>query len=70
MKECAYRRCKNTIEGNKIYCCKNCRSAESVYRSRDKKVAGVKGRPKHKHKSINDLTDDDLKLLEIFFKKR
>ena len=69
MKKCGYRRCQNDFEeDHKIYCCRRCKNSESVYRLRDNKPKGKSGRPKHVYKRLNQLTEDDVRILELIFK--
>jgi len=70
MKKCNYRRCDNQIsEDHKIYCCRKCKNGESVYRMRDKKPKGKMGRPKSVYKRINELTEEDIKILKLIIEK-
>ena len=70
MKKCDYRNCKNqVIEDHKIYCCRRCKNSEAVYRLRDKKLKGKLGRPKSIYKRINDLTEEDRRVLELMMNK-
>ena len=69
MKECAYRNCNVKFNDDKQYCCRRCKNSESVYRLRDKKPKGKVGRPKAVYKRVNDLTEEDKRILELLFKK-
>jgi len=69
MKKCNYRNCNNTFDQDKIYCCRRCKNSESVYRLMDKKPKGKLGRPKAVYKRINDLTEEDKRILQLLFKK-
>jgi len=70
MKKCNYRKCNNDfIEDYKIYCCRKCKNSEAVYRLRDSKPKGKLGRPKQVYKRINELTDDDIRILELLMKR-
>ena len=70
MKECNYRNCSNQFsEDYKIYCCRRCKNSEAVYRLRDEKPKGKIGRPKAVYKRINDLTDEDRRVLELVMMK-
>lgn len=68
MKKCEYRNCKNEfVEEHKMYCCRRCKNSEAVYRIRDHKPKGKVGRPKSVYKKINELTDEDKRILELIF---
>lgn len=67
MKKCGYRNCKNEFIEDKIYCCRRCKNSEAVYRIRDHKPKGKVGRPKSVYKKINELTDEDKRILELIF---
>jgi hypothetical protein len=70
MKKCNYRKCDNKVEGvYKLYCCRRCKNSEAVYRLRDNKPKGKIGRPKQVYKRINDLTEEDRRILELLMKK-
>ena len=70
MKKCNYRNCNNNvIEDYKIYCCRRCKNSEAVYRLRDEKPRGKIGRPRSVYKRINDLTDEDRRVLELVMNK-
>lgn len=70
MKKCNYRRCVNdVIEDHKIYCCRKCKNSEAVYRLRDMKPKGKLGRPKSVYKRINDLTEEDRRVLVLVMMK-
>ena len=70
MKSCSYRNCSNQFnEDYKIYCCRRCKNSEAVYRLRDEKPKGKLGRPKVIYKRINDLTDEDKRILELVLMK-
>jgi hypothetical protein len=70
MKKCNYRNCVNdVIEDYKIYCCRRCKNSEAVYRLRDQKPKGKIGRPRSVYKRINDLTDEDRRVLELVMSK-
>lgn len=66
MKKCNYRNCDNTFESSrKTYCCRRCKSSESVYRLRDKQPKGKVGRPRHTYKRLNEITEDDIRILKL-----
>jgi hypothetical protein len=70
MKKCGYRNCDvKFTEEHKQYCCRKCKNSESVYRFRSKKPKGKTGRPKHIYKRLKELTQDDIRLLELIFKQ-
>jgi hypothetical protein len=70
MKKCNYRNCVNdVIEDYKIYCCRRCKNSEAVYRLRDQKPKGKIGRPKAVYKRINELTEEDRRVLELVMSK-
>lgn len=70
MKKCGYRRCDKTFESEvKIYCCRKCKNAEAVYKLRDQKPKGCIGRPKQVYKRLSQLTEEDIRILELVFKK-
>jgi hypothetical protein len=70
MKKCNYRNCNNdVIEDYKIYCCRRCKNSEAVYRMRDNKPKLKMGRPRSIYKRINDLTEDDKRILQLLFTK-
>ena len=69
MKKCNYRNCLNQFNGDKIYCCRRCKNSESVYRLRDSKPKGRVGRPKAVYKRVNELTEEDKRILELVMKK-
>jgi len=69
MKKCNYRNCDNKFGEDKIYCCRRCKNSEAVYRIRDNKPKGKVGRPKAVYKRVNELTEEDKRILELLFSK-
>lgn len=68
MKVCLYRNCSNEIIGDKIYCCRSHKENEKKYRIRKNNPKKM-GRPKAVYKRINELTEEDRRILELLFKK-
>lgn len=68
MEKCKYRNCKKEVEGCKIYCCRSHKENEKKYRNRQNNQKPI-GRPKGVYKRINELNDDDKRVLEILFGK-
>lgn len=70
MKKCGYRNCNVKFQSTrKTYCCRKCKNSEAVYRLRDNKPKGKVGRPRHTYKRLNEINQEDLKILELFLKK-
>jgi hypothetical protein len=66
MKNCKYRNCKNNFDDDKkLYCCRRCKNSEAVYRLRDNKPKGKVGRPRHTYKRLNEITEDDIRILKL-----
>jgi len=61
-RKCGYRNCENTFvidHERKVYCSDVCRSSETMYKMRDKKIKKPRGRPvgwrgTHKKKPLGD----------------
>jgi hypothetical protein len=68
MKLCLYRNCLNEIVGDKIYCCRSHKENEKKYRNREKNPKKI-GRPRVVYKRINELTEEDKRILELVMRK-
>lgn len=58
---CSYRNCEEKFDdlgGVKKFCCRSCKSKEAVYRIRDKKVKGKRGRKLGAKKNIDFFMKD------------